>query len=124
MRRTVRTTSHRCGSACCARCRGYREPAPETRKSTISVTSSSTVDAVAAPPDEAPAHRRAAPAQSRRSLLVLLAIVTVISVPLLIALGVLHSPRWFPLLDLAQTELRVRDVMSRHMPLIGLPGRF
>jgi hypothetical protein len=50
--------------------------------------------------------------------------VAVISVPLLIALGVLHSPRWFPLLDLAQTELRVRDVMSRHMPLIGLPGRF
>lgn len=44
-------------------------------------------------------------------------------IPLAVALGVLHSPRWFPLLDLAQTELRVRDVGGRHSPLVGLAGR-
>ncbi len=47
----------------------------------------------------------------------------VLAVPLLVALGVLHSPRWYPLLDLAQTELRVRDVGTRHSPLVGLAGR-
>jgi hypothetical protein len=47
----------------------------------------------------------------------------VLAVPLLIALGVLHQPRWYPLGDIAQTELRVRDVASAHPPLIGLPGR-
>jgi hypothetical protein len=55
---------------------------------------------------------------------VLAAVVAVIATPLLVALGVLHSPRFYPLLDLAQTELRIRDVFTRHTPLIGLPGRF
>ncbi len=40
-----------------------------------------------------------------------------------IALIAIARPRWFPLLDLAQTEMRVRDVFSSHPPLIGLPGR-
>ena len=39
------------------------------------------------------------------------------------ALGVLARPRWYPIGDLAQTELRVRDVFSSHPPLIGLAGR-
>lgn len=43
--------------------------------------------------------------------------------PLAVALGVLHNPRWYPLLDLAQTEMRVRDVASSHPPLVGLAGR-
>jgi hypothetical protein len=43
--------------------------------------------------------------------------------PLVIALGVLHAPRWYPMSDLAMTELRVRDVGFSHPPLIGLPGR-
>ena len=38
-------------------------------------------------------------------------------------MAVLHSPRWFPLLDLAQTELRVRDVGGADTPLVGLAGR-
>ena len=46
-----------------------------------------------------------------------------IAVPLGVALAVLRSPRWYPLLDMAQTELRVRDVASSHPPLIGLAGR-
>jgi hypothetical protein len=40
-----------------------------------------------------------------------------------IALAALAHPRWFPILDLAQTEMRLRDVFTSHPPLIGLPGR-
>jgi hypothetical protein len=50
-------------------------------------------------------------------------LTAVLSLPLLIALIALHSPRWYPLLDWAQTEIRVRDVISTHPPLIGLAGR-
>jgi hypothetical protein len=46
-----------------------------------------------------------------------------IAVPFVVAVIELARPRWFPVLDLAQTELRVRDVGSSHPPLIGLPGR-
>jgi hypothetical protein len=46
-----------------------------------------------------------------------------LAIPLVIALVVLRHPRWYPLGDLAQTEMRVRAVPSRHAPLIGLPGR-
>jgi hypothetical protein len=44
-------------------------------------------------------------------------------VPLLVALVVLRTPRWYPILDMAQTEIRVRDVFTGDTPLIGLPGR-
>jgi hypothetical protein len=40
-----------------------------------------------------------------------------------VALVALARPRWFPILDLAQTEMRLRDVFTAHPPLIGLPGR-
>jgi len=43
--------------------------------------------------------------------------------PLAVAVIVLARTRWYPVLDLAQTELRLRDVPTRHAPLIGLPGR-
>jgi hypothetical protein len=46
-----------------------------------------------------------------------------LSIPIVVALVVLHSPRWFPLLDWAQTEIRIRDIVSGHPPLIGLAGR-
>lgn len=46
-----------------------------------------------------------------------------LTVPLVVALVALSSPRWYPILDLAQTELRVRDVWSSRPPLIGLAGR-
>ena len=51
------------------------------------------------------------------------ALLVLLAAPLLVALGVLANPRWFPLLDMAQTELRVRDIASSHPPLIGLAGR-
>lgn len=59
----------------------------------------------------------------RRPGLLIAALVALLSVPLLVALAVLRSPRWFPVLDMAWTELRVRDVGSADPPLIGLAGR-
>jgi hypothetical protein len=58
---------------------------------------------------------------SRR--LVVAVLTAVVVLPLVVALAALRSPRWFPLLDLAMTELRVRDVGTSHTPLIGLVGR-
>jgi hypothetical protein len=40
----------------------------------------------------------------------------------LAAIALLWRP-WVPVLDMAMTELRVRDVGTRHTPLVGLPGR-
>jgi len=50
------------------------------------------------------------------------AVLAVLTIPLLVALVQLRRPHWYPLLDMAQTEIRVRDVTS-HPPLIGLAGR-
>ncbi|HEY8527987.1 MAG TPA: hypothetical protein VIL48_23685 [Acidimicrobiales bacterium] len=47
-----------------------------------------------------------------------------VAVPVVVALAAQRHPAWHPLLDHAQTELRVRDVFSRRPPLVGLPGRF
>jgi hypothetical protein len=47
----------------------------------------------------------------------------VLAVPLLVAVVALRRPTWFPVLDLAMTELRVRDVFGADTPLVGLPGR-
>ena len=74
-------------------------------------------------------HTEGAPAPAQSSdgrggrVAVGAALLVLLAVPLLIALGVLTQPRWFPLLDMAQTELRVRDIASSHPPLIGLAGR-
>ncbi len=63
------------------------------------------------------------PDTGRRQPLVILAVLAVLCVPLAVAVAVLHGPRRYPLLDLAQTELRVRDVGGSHTPLVGLAGR-
>ncbi len=54
---------------------------------------------------------------------VLAGLFALLALPIVVAVAVLHSPRWYPLLDWAQTEIRVRDVWSSHPPLIGLAGR-
>jgi hypothetical protein len=74
---------------------------------------------------EAPAdaERPGAPGRRLHPAVVVGGLLAILAVPLLVALGVLHNPRWYPLLDLAQTELRVRDVGTRHSPLVGLAGR-
>jgi hypothetical protein len=52
-----------------------------------------------------------------------LVVTFVVALPLLVAAVALRSSTWYPVLDLAMTELRVRDVGTAHTPLIGLPGR-
>ena len=46
-----------------------------------------------------------------------------LALPFVVALVALARTHWVPVLDLAMTELRVRDVFGPHSPLIGLPGR-
>ena len=55
--------------------------------------------------------------------LVIAILVALLALPLVVALIALRHPRWYPLLDMAQTEIRIRDVASSHPPLIGLAGR-
>jgi hypothetical protein len=54
---------------------------------------------------------------------VVAAVLAVLTLPLVVAAVALRRPTWFPVLDLAMTELRVRDVGGPDTPLIGLPGR-
>ncbi len=50
-------------------------------------------------------------------------LLALLVVPLAVALVALAWRDWHPVLDLAMTELRVRDVGGPDTPLIGLPGR-
>ena len=59
---------------------------------------------------------------NRETALLFAALLAVLTFPLLVALVQLRRPHWYPLLDMAQTEIRVRDITS-HPPLIGLAGR-
>jgi hypothetical protein len=65
----------------------------------------------------------AEPSLRRKRTLTVIGLTAVVAAPLVIALGALARPHWYPLLDLAQTEMRVRDVGGRHSPLVGLVGR-
>lgn len=51
------------------------------------------------------------------------ALLILVGLPLVVAAVALRRPHWYPVLDLAMTELRLRDVGTSHTPLIGLPGR-
>lgn len=51
------------------------------------------------------------------------ALFAALGIPVLVALGVLLHPRWYPLNDAAQTEMRLRDVGTSHPPLVGFVGR-
>lgn len=66
-------------------------------------------------------------ADDERSLprwLVFAGLGALIVVPLVVAWTVLHDPHWIALNDLAQIEMRVRDVATAHPPALGPPGRF
>jgi hypothetical protein len=54
---------------------------------------------------------------------VVLGLVVALAVPLAVAVAALRRPTWFPVLDLAMTELRLRDVPTGDIPLVGLVGR-
>ena len=76
-----------------------------------------------APPVDADSRPRRERRTRRSGRLTLFALWALLAAPLVVTLAALWHPRWYPLLDYAMTELRVRDVGSRHPPLIGLPGR-
>src|SRR3954454_20811777 len=63
------------------------------------------------------------PRDGRRSVIAVVVCTIVLVAPLVVALIALRRTTWYPVLDLAMTELRVRDVFTSHTPLIGLPGR-
>ena len=52
-----------------------------------------------------------------------IATAVALALPILIAAFAVRTPRWYPQVDLAQIELRVRDVFSTEPPTIGLGGR-
>jgi hypothetical protein len=58
-----------------------------------------------------------------RRLLVGGGLFALVALPLVVASIALRRPVWYPVLDMAMTEFRVRDVGTSHTPLIGLPGR-
>jgi hypothetical protein len=62
-------------------------------------------------------------APPRASWWLVAGLLALLLVPLVVAGVALREPRWYPTLDLAMTELRVRDVGTADSPLIGLPGR-
>ena len=68
------------------------------------------------------AARRHQPWWSRPGRIIALA-TAVVGLPLVVAIVALRGQRWHPVLDLAMTEYRVRDVFGADTPLIGLPGR-
>ena len=65
----------------------------------------------------------AQPSRATTPLGLPLAIAAIVASPMLLAAVLLATRPWSPVLDMAMTELRVRDVGGRDTPLIGLPGR-
>ena len=71
-----------------------------------------------------PRRRLRLPTAARsRAIWIGAGLLALLALPLVVALAVLAQTTWYPILDLAMTELRVRDVSSSHPPLIGLVGR-
>jgi hypothetical protein len=64
-----------------------------------------------------------APSAKGATALAVAGISAVVAVPVVIATAAVRTPRWYPLVDLSQIEMRVRDVGFSHPPLIGLGGR-
>jgi hypothetical protein len=82
----------------------------------------------AGPDDDGAAQPRPSPADGdgeggRRTLLTVAGATAVLAVPIVIALVAVRTPPWYPLVDLSQIEMRVRDVGTSHPPLVGLGGR-
>lgn len=69
-------------------------------------------------------RRRDLPARglAARGLAARAALVAV-ALPLIVALVALHQRRWYPVVDFAQFEMRLRDVGTARTPLVGTVGR-
>lgn len=63
------------------------------------------------------------PPRARSDWAFLAGLTALVVLPLIAGIVALRRPPWAPVLDLAMTELRVRDVGGPDSPLIGLPGR-
>lgn len=72
-------------------------------------------------PDDEPSPP--SPWWSNRRLVIGGALVALVALPLVTAAVALRRPVWYPALDFAMTEWRLRDVGTSNTPLIGLPGR-
>jgi hypothetical protein len=59
----------------------------------------------------------------RRERLAGAAVAVALGLPIVIAAIAVRTPRWYPQVDLAQIEMRVRDVFTSDPPTIGLGGR-
>jgi hypothetical protein len=80
----------------------------------------------AVPPERTPSDQHGsttAPTPVDRRWHVAAAAFAALALPFVVAAVTLRRPHWYPVLDLTMTELRLRDVGTRHTPLIGLPGR-
>jgi hypothetical protein len=101
--------------------RDQLEPAPDVAAGDGAAPTGRVADTAT---DGPPAHAgRASPAAQRTVDLTGLAAIAALAVPVAVALVALRDPYWHANLDLALTELRVRDVTSGHPPLVGLSGR-
>jgi hypothetical protein len=58
-----------------------------------------------------------------RSRLIVAGLVALLAVPLVVALIAVKHPKWYPIWDLALTEMQLRDVGSIHTPLTSVGGR-
>ncbi len=63
------------------------------------------------------------PPETRSSFPPWWVVTGIVVLPLVVAAIVLSQRSWYPVLDMAMTEFRVRDVGTGDTPLIGLPGR-
>ena len=61
--------------------------------------------------------------EARRRRALVAGLTTLLALPLGISLAIQRTPRWYPSVDMAQIEMRIRDVGSSHPPLVGLGGR-
>lgn len=75
------------------------------------------------PPQPDGTDDRAITSRRARPGAILVALVALLGLPIVVAAVSARRPHWYPVLDLAMTELRLRDVGTQHTPLIGLPGR-
>src|SRR5690606_33018208 len=89
---------------------GDREPTAAgdpTARGRTGVAASEVAPAAAGP---------ATPAGEPRRALVVAGVTAVVAVPLIVAAVAVRTPRWYPLVDLSQIEMRVRDVGLDHPP--------
>jgi hypothetical protein len=76
-----------------------------------------------APEEAGEAGHRERPDRRMTPAKVAALMLAIVGLPFVVAAVTLRRPPWYPVLDLAMTELRLRDVGTSHTPLIGLPGR-